>query len=172
MYVFFCSLRQSDNVWNHREVFLGLRNRDDEGEDDREEKEAVEETKDHSENKDLEEGEKHMRGREDAGDEGEESGEATIEDSRSDGDNGTNSLLLPGESLKHDGGKTNVNGVVHTEANRENYADAGDHIYGGVPKVEKAYDIGQCDENHDQDSNTDTKIGHKDESNKDDTSHG
>ena len=57
----------------------------------------------------------------------------------------------------------NVYGVVYTKANREDYADAGDDVNGGVPVVEEAHHVSECHGHHHYHSQTYSHIAQQKE---------
>ena len=58
---------------------------------------------------------------------------------------------------------TNVDSVVHTEADTEHNVDAGDDVNSDVPKVKKANDVGKTDCNHEDDHETDLDVAEEEE---------
>ena len=58
---------------------------------------------------------------------------------------------------------TNVDRVVHTEADTEHNVDAGDDVNSDVPEVKEANDVGKTDRNHEDNHETDLDIAEEEE---------
>ena len=122
----------------------------------------MKQTKGHSEGEHFEECQEDVTSGEVAEDQSQEGGEASIEDSRTYFHHSLDCPLLT-RAPGHEEGVTNVDSVVHTEANTENNVDAGDDVNSDVPKVKKANDVGKTDCNHKDDHETDLDVAEEEE---------
>ena len=91
-----------------------------------------------------------MRRGEPEKDECEEGCEATIEHSRPDGGEGGHRPLASG-ARRNEEGVTNVDRVVHTEADSQHDVDTGDDVDGDVPEMQKAHDVHESEDHSEED---------------------
>ena len=131
----------------------------------------MEQTKCHSEHEHLEECQENVTSGEVAEGQGQRGGEASVEDSGSNGHNSLHCPLLP-RAPGHQEGVADVDRVVHAEANTEHDVDTGDDVDRDVPEVEKTNDVGETDGDHEDDHETDLDITEEEERDDDHSSNG